>query len=790
MLHAAHRFLYRVASNMQHPNAMRLPPRECAVLAALVVLALCMRGYLAWVGQWSTDPDRGIVNLMALHMAEGRAWPVFYYGQAYMGSLEPFLSSLFVRLLGPSGFAVGLGTAVPAALLVIPVYFLARRIAGPLAATLAAAFLVIGPDPFAAYMSSPRGGYALVLLFNTLILLLGARIADRAWRREPLPVSDWIWIGLLGGLGWWIGPMVLSALGAAGLVALVALRGRFWIPGVAWAAGAFVAGAAPWWLWNARNDWQSLSMFSSVGGASVGSGAARLLRRTWDALGFPSFGWSSALLIGLILALSLAFVGATYWRMRRDPRPTAPWALAATLLFVLLFGYAYSTSSFNRTETLRYLLPLYPAVAVLFGAACAAAGVRSRVLAVLVALPFLVPQVEARMRNRGPDSRREEIATAAAFAEELSSRGIDAVFATYHSHWKNFVTRGAFPFVEPTGDCVPLNDRAGLLARRPAYLLSKDLETFADATRTRATVWKLRGGSVAVDLQRAATPSHPLPLEAVAAATVAPGGEDGRVALDQNVATSWRADSLKDHPTPALEIRFTRPVCVTGLRLFSRSWRYPLYTKIEGRAAGAEPWQSLTPDTRLTDWYWSGPQLYARDLYYAPEISCSSATVTELRVSCPASPNRPSYRFYLSEVVVLEADAEAESSAPPDPDAVVEQCRTTGVRTIYAHRWLADRIGVRELPDLQTDYSARLRRTTSTARGGPPHGFTAITNLHHTAFYTTPACAAHNRAVLETAGCAIAEDPAPGGRLLRVTRAPATDVAFVWTGDLLLRDAP
>jgi hypothetical protein len=773
---------------MQYPNAMRLPPRERAVLAALVVLALCMRGYLAWVGQWSTDPDRGIVNLMALHMAEGRAWPVFYYGQAYMGSLEPFLSSLFVRLLGPSGFAVGLGTAVPAALLVIPVYFLARRIAGPLAATLAAAFLVIGPDPFAAYMSSPRGGYALVLLFNTVILLLGARMADRAWRREPLPASDWIWIGLLGGLGWWIGPMVLSALGAAGLVVLVALRGRFWIPGVAWAAGAFVAGAAPWWLWNAQNGWLSLSMFKSVGGASPLFGALQLARRMYGVLGFPAPAWPLPAFGALLLLLGAAVLVAGLWLIRRQPRPAAPWAFAVVLLFAALFAAAYSTSSFSRTETLRYLLPLYPALAILFGVACAAAGARHRFAAALVAIPLLTPHVIARLDDHRPDPRRADVEAATQLSRELTRRSVDALFAPYRHHWINFVNRGALPVVEPTGDCVPFNDHAGLLARRPAFLASRELEHFVLSTRSSATQWILPGGKFAVDLRPAPETVRPLPRDAVASIDAAPE-HPGSDAMDGNAATSWRADSLHGDPPPTLHIRLRQPVQIAGVRLFCRSARAPLFLALEGRAAEHEPWRMLAGPRPVTSYYWSGPGLYARDLYFTPELRCPPAAVTELRLTCRATERQPVHRFYISDLLLLEAVASAAPAPAPDVDAVIQACRARGVRRVYAHRWLADRIGVRALPDLTTDFSARLRRTASSVRGRPASLFTTLTNLHQAAFFCEPGFAPHNRALLEHDGHTVETEPLPGGDLLVVTRAAETP-PLLWTGSVLLRDHP
>ena len=36
------------------------------------------------------DHDQSVVGLMALDIAAGRRWPVFFDGQRYMGALEPY----------------------------------------------------------------------------------------------------------------------------------------------------------------------------------------------------------------------------------------------------------------------------------------------------------------------------------------------------------------------------------------------------------------------------------------------------------------------------------------------------------------------------------------------------------------------------------------------------------------------------------------------------------------------------------------------------------------------------
>ena len=65
-------------------------------VAALVALAL--RLFFVLTPHAALDADEAIVGLMGRHVLQGE-FPIFYYGQKYMGGLEPHLAAL--------GFAIG-----------------------------------------------------------------------------------------------------------------------------------------------------------------------------------------------------------------------------------------------------------------------------------------------------------------------------------------------------------------------------------------------------------------------------------------------------------------------------------------------------------------------------------------------------------------------------------------------------------------------------------------------------------------------------------------------------------
>ena len=71
--------------------------------AALVVCVVLFRSgvFVLWP-QAHFDADSAVTGLMALHISEGRAFPVFWYGQSYMLVVEAWLAAPRFWIAGPS----------------------------------------------------------------------------------------------------------------------------------------------------------------------------------------------------------------------------------------------------------------------------------------------------------------------------------------------------------------------------------------------------------------------------------------------------------------------------------------------------------------------------------------------------------------------------------------------------------------------------------------------------------------------------------------------------------------
>jgi len=331
----------------------------------LFFLGVVVRVYGAWSLRWFEDPDGGVVALMAKHMAEGGPLPVFFYGQHYMGSLEPMVSALLCRLFGVSGFMVSLGTALCAVGVLVLAGIWAWEAAGPEAGVAALALCVVGPRIFFFFSHTPRGGYMVALALGLAVMVLADRMARSCWKRKPVAPVRWLLLGVAAGLGWWSNPLISPALAAAALVLLMGLRGRFWTVGVATGLAGFLGGSAPFWIYNLRHDWVSLRMAAHVGDVPLGEGLVEFGVRLDQFLGLPE-AWPVGLrllLLALYGLLVLAATGLALARVRRGFNP----ALVQAFLFVLLSLLIYLRSSYVLMNTGRYLVPLVPAFGLFAG---------------------------------------------------------------------------------------------------------------------------------------------------------------------------------------------------------------------------------------------------------------------------------------------------------------------------------------------------------------------------------------------------------------------------------------
>jgi len=355
------------------------PQARPALPALLVTIHVLLSLYGSWQG-FTGNFDTGTVELMAVNIARGEDFPLFWYGLHYAGALEAYVAALMIKIFGFSELALTLSPILFSALWILATWLFFTEIGGRragLAATLASIF----SGYFIRYYGyALSGGYSVILGLGTLILWLSARIL----RRDPAPGSlaiQVLAIGLLSGLAVWVHFFIFPYLAVAAFYLLAHWIRRGFSPRIlAWyLAGAALAalGLLPFHL-VARTTEATGSIAGFVFSLrhirhSLIVLLERDLRATalWKAV--PDLPFSAWWFHGAyLLVFACAGLSALCFLLRRHSRRQRV-LLAGPIIFLLVFLIVFLPHRMAIIPSPRYVLGFWAmlvAVAWGYGAAC------------------------------------------------------------------------------------------------------------------------------------------------------------------------------------------------------------------------------------------------------------------------------------------------------------------------------------------------------------------------------------------------------------------------------------
>lgn len=260
-----------------------------------LLIALSIRLFLIIHTHGVIEGDEALVGIQAENILRG-VFPVYFYGQPYMGSLEAYLAAPLFALFGPSAWALRMvGT-----LLSLVLVWLTWRLAGALAdsaklsqrarltfMSVAALCAAIPPLYDGVVELHMLGGYIETFVLM-LLLLLSAFQLTRRWRAGASSRElslRWLGIGFVVGLGLWVDPLIASAVLTASIWILgncllemwqryrsgSNIKGPWWQPAcelllVVVAVPSCLVGMAPALAWGAANQWANLAYIFNLGG--------------------------------------------------------------------------------------------------------------------------------------------------------------------------------------------------------------------------------------------------------------------------------------------------------------------------------------------------------------------------------------------------------------------------------------------------------------------------------------------------------------------------------------------
>ena len=170
-------------------------------LGAALVIAGGLKAWLMLSGWLPFNSDEAVVALMARHILGGNR-PAFFYGQAYMGSLDVFFVAGAFAVLGEHVWAIRLVQSLLFLAFLVTTALLGRRIFGSWAVgALAVLLLAVPPVNLALYTD----GLAWRIWGSAVIgnlILLAALSLYRSWIKSGFP-GAWLSWAALGSFAVW-----------------------------------------------------------------------------------------------------------------------------------------------------------------------------------------------------------------------------------------------------------------------------------------------------------------------------------------------------------------------------------------------------------------------------------------------------------------------------------------------------------------------------------------------------------------------------------------------------------
>lgn len=567
------------------------------------------------------DGDEAIVGLMAKHIVDGAALPVFYYGQHYMGSLEPLSVAVLFWLFGASPFVLQLTPLIFSLLFVVVMYGVGREVGGVVVGRVSAILSAFPPVALVVWSYKARGGFIELLVIGALSTLFFLR-----WLKgEPKRWGNASACALLLGIGWWVNNQIVYFIIPLGLVGglsvIKTLRSKRISAGDAIflcisSSLCFLVGGAPYWVYNLRNGFPSLGMFAFAPVERIGEHIAGLFttalpillgaKRFWEGPGV--FSWAT---IAVYVAYGIVIGGVLFARRREIVSLSRGHVdqdsqVEVFVITILVACAVFCSSTFGwLSQAPRYLLPLYIPIFVLCGVWAKLLASRSRVLSVLgvgalVAFNLGSCYWGGRAIPGEPVVFRGERVSRdhAAIIRELGRLDISKVRTNYWIGYRlAFETNERVTFMvlqEPRQVRIPQYQALpeGVSQDRvPLLLVPSERATFVGALSRLGYSFRetsVDGYVLIYDIERPAMDLTPIPRDAIAKVS-ASGTLAASAAVDGSVETRW-ATGAPQRYGQTFEITLKEPREVSAIRWQLGSWEqdYPRGLRILGETESGD----------------------------------------------------------------------------------------------------------------------------------------------------------------------------------------------------------
>lgn len=317
------------------------------------------------------NEDNAVVGLMGLAILRGE-FPIFFFGQNWMGSLDAILAAPFYALFGPSALTVNILPPMLSLAFMACLQPILRRTVGTWGMLAGLAYLAVPPTSWLYWCGEARTHYMLGLMLSALVLL----ITHRLWRERVWSWGNLVLWGLFCGAALWTNFASMVVILPCTLFLLFTCKDKISIWSAPLAALGGVVGGSPLVWFNLTHHMANAGQGNFFGLHYILPALPALLRNSLPMIlglntsvsGGPTGGYG---LFGLLYGLLLAVMGlGGYFLLRFNRRrgQAFTWLLFGIVLLniVIVISSAYIRGLYEADP--RYLLNLYLVLPFLVGA--------------------------------------------------------------------------------------------------------------------------------------------------------------------------------------------------------------------------------------------------------------------------------------------------------------------------------------------------------------------------------------------------------------------------------------
>lgn len=379
------------------------------ILLFILSAGTALRLYFVWTAPFSIPlflTDTSTLWLMAKHITKG-CFPLFFYGQYFLGPLEPLFMAFFFKIFGIKIYTLFLANVFFSCLFIISSYFLGKELKDRVTGFIMMLYSAFPASYFFLASVMPGGYWIEILLLGNVMLILALKIPK--YNLGIRKTAYYILLGLAAGAGFWTHYMIFYYFLPIGLYLLINDRLKDFSINTIPAIISFFLISLPFWLFTFKYNFAPFT-FKSQSSNTSSSDFLIVLTQNINNMFNINFSLNSlkALYISIISFIYCAAI--IYFILVSVPRKrffTSKNSLFIYLLFFITVIYVIFRTRVNLGGAPNHLMPIFTFLLAVLGYLFSSFYRKNKLICVflLIIIPYNIWDICQLMRKQQHSSK-------------------------------------------------------------------------------------------------------------------------------------------------------------------------------------------------------------------------------------------------------------------------------------------------------------------------------------------------------------------------------------------------